>query len=495
MKNQVVKFKVSDLEIHPKISPTIQEKNLSLMNYTMKRFGQQQPISIVIRDSKKYVVDGTSRTIVANSLGLEFLDCLVLDTPEDEILECRIRINQKIKTSLIEKCLEIENFLNILGKSQGKKREVLGFQNQDSDEEYGLAGKDRFQIACVVLNLDIKPSTLRKLMFVFWKEYYGEQNTGTLKLLDEGKISISKAYDLLNVKESKSEKSKNLKRLDFESKFLDVNYKLYNTSSMNMEAVEDNSVSLFTDSHPYYQLRLYRNQDILSHGQERTVKEYVSNFVEFCREKRRKLVPGGVMVTVLGETYRNGYQGVCSKVEVALEEDGWELIDVNIWEKSNQKHTPHPLRFVNAYERIIVARKPGGETYFREVMRKSSTKDFKATKTSNGTFYMAGPESCITNVFKTSTHQTSELTVVDNEFTHDAPCPEKIYEYFIKAYSKPGDTIADGFVGSGTIGVGLSMGRNVIGFDVDPVSIKFAKKRFDKILEEKDTPSVLRIAA
>nr|WP_315203823.1 DNA methyltransferase [uncultured Flavobacterium sp.] len=495
MKNQVVKFKVTDLEIHPKILPTIQEKNLSLMNYTMKRFGQQQPISTVIRDGKKYVVDGTSRTIVADSLGLEYLDCLVLDTPEDGILECRIRINQKIRTSMIEKCLEIENFLNILGKSQGKKREMLGFQNQDSDEEYGLVGKDRFQIACVVLGLDIKPSTLRKLMHVFWEEYYSEQNTGTLKLLDEGKISISKAYDLLNVKESKSEKSENLKRLNFESKSLDVSYQLFNTSSMNMTDVKNNSVSLFVDSHPYFQLRKYRNQDILSHGQETTVKEYVSNFVEFCREKRRKLAPGGVMVTVLGETYRSGYQGVCSKVEVALEEDGWELLDVNIWEKSNQKYTPHPLRFVNAYERIIVARKPGGETYFQEVMKKSSTKDYKATKTNNGTFYMASPESCISNVFRTSVHQTSELKVVDNDFTHDGPCPEKIYKFFIEAYSRPGDTICDGFVGSGTIGVGLFMGRNVIGYDVDPVSIKFVKKRFDKILEEKETPSVLRIAA
>jgi DNA modification methylase len=84
---------------------------------------------------------------------------------------------------------------------------------------------------------------------------------------------------------------------------------------------------------------------------------------------------------------------------------------------------------------------------------------------------------------------------VDNDFQHDAPCPEKIYEYFIKAYSKPGDIICDGFVGSGTIGIGLSMGRNVIGYDVDPVSIKFAKKRFDKILKEKEAPSVLRIAA
>jgi DNA modification methylase len=495
MNNQVKKVRVSDLEIHPKISPIIQEKNLSMMNYTMKTFGQNKPLSIVVRDGKKYVVDGTSRAIVADSLGLEFLNCEVLEISEEEILEWRIRTNQKIKTSMIEKCLEIENFLNILGKSQGKKREALGFQNQDSDEEFGLAGKDRFQIACVVLGLDVKPSTLRKLMHVFWEEYYSEKNTGTLKLLDEGKISISKAYDLLNVKETKSEKSENFKRLDFESKSLDVNYKLYNTSSMNMEAVEDNSVNLFTDSHPYSQLRLYRNQDILSHGQESTVKEYVSNFVKFCREKRRKLVPGGVMDTVLGETYRNGYQGVCSKVEVALEEDGWELIDVNIWEKSNQKYTPHPLRFVNAYERIIVARNPGGESYFQEVMKKSSTKDYKATKTSNGTFYMASPESCISNVFRTSVHQSSELRVVDNDFQHDAPCPEKIYEYFIKAYSKPGDTICDGFVGSGTIGIGLSMGRNVIGYDVDPVSIKFAKKRFDKILEEKNTTSVLRIAA
>ena len=495
MNNQVKKVRVSDLEIHPKISPIIQEKNLSMMNYTMKTFGQNKPLSIVIRDGKKYVVDGTSRAIVADSLGIEFLNCEVLEIPEDEILEWRICTNQKIKTSMIEKCLEIENFLNILGKSQGKKRDVLGFQNQDSDEEYGLAGKDRFQIACVVLGLDIKPSTLRKLMYVFWKEYYEEQNTGTLKLLDEGKISINKAYDLLMVKKSKSDDSAGKKRLDFESKFLNVNYKLFNTSSMNMNEISNNSIRLYVDSHPYFQLRKYRNQDVLSHGQEPTVKEYVSNFVEFCREKRKKLVPGGVMVTVLGETYRNGYQGVCSKVEVALEEDGWELIDVNIWEKSNQKYTPHPNRFVNGYERIIVARRPGGTTHFREVTRKSSTKDYKATKTSSGTFYMAAPESCITNVFKTSVHQTSELKVVDNEFTHDAPCPEKIYEYFIQAYSKPGDTIADGFVGSGTIGIGLSMGRNVIGFDVDPVSIKFAKKRFDKILEEKDTTGVLRIAA
>jgi site-specific DNA-methyltransferase (adenine-specific)/modification methylase len=71
---------------------------------------------------------------------------------------------------------------------------------------------------------------------------------------------------------------------------------------------------------------------------------------------------------------------------------------------------------------------------------------------------------------------------VDSEFTHDAPAPEQIYEKFVKAYSLPGDTVLDNFVGSGTVGVALKLGRNVIGYDIDPVNIEFSKKRFEKFL-------------
>jgi DNA modification methylase len=48
----------------------------------------------------------------------------------------------------------------------------------------------------------------------------------------------------------------------------------------------------------------------------------------------------------------------------------------------------------------------------------------------------------------------------------------------------PGDTIVDNFVGSGTVGVGLKLGRNVIGYDIDPASIDFCQKRFKAILGE-----------
>ena len=166
------------------------------------------------------------------------------------------------------------------------------------------------------------------------------------------------------------------------------------------------------------------------------------------------------------------------KLRQLLADDGWSIIDVNIWVKKNPKYTPHNSRFLNAYERIIVACKPGAEPYFQEVMRSSSTKGFKAKKTKSGGYYVATPESSITNVFTTAVQNPKELRVVRNDFQHDAPCREDIYAPFIEAYSKRGDTVLDCFVGSGTVGIALTMGRNVIGYDIDHESIEFCEERF-----------------
>ena len=100
-------------------------------------------------------------------------------------------------------------------------------------------------------------------------------------------------------------------------------------------------------------------------------------------------------------------------------------------------------------------------------------------------------------MIQTATYNQSEREAVDKDFQHDAPCREDIYTPFIQAYSSVGDTILDGFVGTGTVGVGLSMGRNVIGFDVDHESIEFSEKRFEKILSERTSgfENVLQNAA
>jgi DNA modification methylase len=254
-----------------------------------------------------------------------------------------------------------------------------------------------------------------------------------------------------------------------------------------MNQVPDHSVRLCVNSHPYFNLRKYRNQGEKPHGQESSVEEYVENFIGYCREVKKKLVSNGVLVTIIGETYRDGYQGVCTKVETALADEGWRILDLNIWEKLNPKFAPHPNRFTNGYERIIVACPSKEEPVFNSIKKPSSTGDFKIIRSSalvNGdcNYSMSSPFADITNVFRTSVFQKTEHSNVDSEFTHDAPAPEQIYEKFVKAYSLPGDTVLDNFVGSGTVGVALKLGRNVIGYDIDPVNIEFSKKRFEKFL-------------
>jgi len=97
---------------------------------------------------------------------------------------------------------------------------------------------------------------------------------------------------------------------------------------------------------------------------------------------------------------------------------------------------------------------------------------------------MASPEADITNVITTSVFNKKEHSDIDEEFTHDAPAPEQIYETFIKAYSMPGQEVVDCFIGGGGVGVALKLGRNVIGYDIDPASIDFCQKRFKAILGE-----------
>jgi DNA modification methylase len=55
--------------------------------------------------------------------------------------------------------------------------------------------------------------------------------------------------------------------------------------------------------------------------------------------------------------------------------------------------------------------------------------------------------------------------------------------------SKIGDTVLDIFTGTSTTAeVALQLGRNAIGYDTDPMSIEFSKKRLD--LVEQNLPSI-----
>lgn len=502
MKNINSNAPVASFQIHPLVQKTYREKDLDSLSFTLEKYGQQTPVKVVERSGQMYIIDGVSRFKVATQLRLPSLIYEVVEVPDDKIMEYRMVSNVKTKRSFIEMCFEVEYVLNILGSSQGRKRKLFGFSDFDNDNNFGEFKKDRFYLACALLGIEMKGSTLRKAMKVFWSEFdpKGKSDTGIIELLDKGRITIDKAYSLTSDKQRKEKELKKIAARNYEGQDTDVTYRLFCKSSLNMDDVVNESVTLCIQSPPYFQIKPYRNQGTAPHGQEKTSEEYINKEVEFCREVRKKLKPNGVFVLIVGETYRNGYQGICSKLELALEKDGWQILDVNIWVKENPKPTGHPMRFLNGYERIIVLCKDGAKPEFRSVTKPSKNKKLKVIR---GTQLVGGEcghsigstQASITNVITTPAFNKSEWKDVDPNFQHDAPCPSKIYQIFIDAYSEPSDLILDGFCGSSLgLGYGISKGRSVVGFDIDPVSIDFSRKLLEKRLADR-SKNPLRIAA
>ena len=64
---------------------------------------------------------------------------------------------------------------------------------------------------------------------------------------------------------------------------------------------------------------------------------------------------------------------------------------------------------------------------------------------------------------------------------HSAAFPEGLPEWFIKLFTKAGDTVLDPFMGSGTtIFVAQRMNRNAIGIEIVPEYFKMVKERLEK---------------
>lgn len=63
--------------------------------------------------------------------------------------------------------------------------------------------------------------------------------------------------------------------------------------------------------------------------------------------------------------------------------------------------------------------------------------------------------------------------------------PPQIPRYFIKKYTKKGDWVFDGFLGGGTTVIEARLlGRNAIGYDINPYAIKLTKKQLEIIEKE-----------
>ena len=68
MYNNSIKIETGSLEVHPLTAAvTCKTKNSMAHNFTMANFGQVEPISIVMRDGKPFIIDGVERWKIKTS--------------------------------------------------------------------------------------------------------------------------------------------------------------------------------------------------------------------------------------------------------------------------------------------------------------------------------------------------------------------------------------------------------------------------------------------
>jgi DNA modification methylase len=497
---KTIRVPLGELEIHPLVLGIKRFQPIQFMTFTMKHIGQKTAVIVVKRKGNYYIIDGGHRYYSAIEAGnIDTLECEVLDIPNSEIIDNRITYNQKTKVHLSEKCTNIEHMLGLMGNDQGKRNDLLGMQNINGDDEYGTAGKNKFEIACMQSGLDFSGRTLRKLMSVY--EY--EKTDDSLNLIegiDNGTYKIDGAYNLMLSSRNKDEKKNTKEKIKIEALNTDVWFKVFEQSSVDLSNLKKYRPQFAMFSPTYWTMKQYRNQGVMKYGQEPTLKEYLENCRKFIDALIEIMDENGIIVVVIGETYAGGYKSITTQYEMMLLDTGVEILGVSEWVKSN----PTPILvedfFRPANEKIFVCKMKGAKVNFNPKMKK--TKEGKkmvknSHKANDGSkrYFVQDEETIITNIITTPVFNSSEYKKYDPNFTHDAPCPMAVYDAFVETYTLPGMTCIDIHCGAGQgLEVFAQHGCNVIGVDIDPVSVEFCNKRMNMVLGERTKSELLQAA-
>lgn len=286
-----------------------------------------------------------------------------------------------------------------------------------------------------------------------------------------------------------------------------------------LSKLPEKSVQCCVTSPPYYGLRDYGHADQL--GLEETPEQYVQNMVQVFREVRRVLADDGTLWLNLGDSY-NAYKantgdskyagfsgrpehkkgltvqglknkdliGIPWRVAFALQADGWYLRQDIIWHKPNPMPESVTDRCTKAHEYIFLLSKSPRYYYDAEAVAEEAESlehKLKSYHNPDSDKYNAIPDERWKDQFngrqwgKVGTrNRRSVWTVPTKPYTgaHFAVFPDSLITPCVQAGTKPGDIVLDPFFGSGTTGeVALRLGRQFIGFEINPEYIKLAEKR------------------
>lgn len=301
---------------------------------------------------------------------------------------------------------------------------------------------------------------------------HDDQDSQTCEPADLARFLPPETYPLRNPQTDipRIAKDKGLTRLIEEAvRKVPTTHNLFLDDARRMEAIASNSVHLAVTSPPYWTLKEYRD----SEGQMGHIEDYEEFLAELDKVWAncfRVLVPGGRLICVVGDVClsrrKNNGRHTVVPLHASIQEHcrrlGFDNLAPIIWHKianavyevengSSFLGKPYEPNSVikNDIEFILMQRKPGG---YR-------TPDIPAR---------------VLSVISSEDHKQwfqqiwSGLTGASTRH-HPAPYPVELAERLIRMFSFVGDTVLDPFLGTGTTTVAAAaMGRNSIGFEIDP---------------------------
>ncbi len=254
-----------------------------------------------------------------------------------------------------------------------------------------------------------------------------------------------------------------------------------------LKKLPDNSVDLIFTSPPYADQR--KN----TYGGIHPGK-YVDWFLPISEQLLRILKPTGSFVLNIKERVVSGERSTyVMELILEMRKQGWLWTEEYIWHKKNCYPGKWPNRFRDAWERLLHFNKNKKFNMYQENVMvpmgdwaKTRLKNLSDTdKTRDESKVGSGFGKNISNwldrdmAFPTNVlHLATEC----NNKNHSAAFPEGLPEWFIKLFTKEGDTVLDPFMGSGTTNfVANRMKRNSIGIEIVPEYFEMVKSEIQPV--------------
>jgi site-specific DNA-methyltransferase (adenine-specific) len=250
-----------------------------------------------------------------------------------------------------------------------------------------------------------------------------------------------------------------------------------------MQDIAPGSVNLIMTSPPYADQRKNTYGGV-------SPDKYIEWFMPIADEMQKVLSPTGTLILNIKEKVTNGERNTYV-LELILEmrKHGWLWTEEYIWHKKNAAPGKWPNRFRDSWERLLQFNKckkfdmyqdevmiPRGE-WGKTRLAKPSKRDHYRTENSTNSGFGSMRSNWANREFVYPTNVLHLACETGNQ-NHSAVYPLSLPTWFIKLFTKEGDTVLDPFMGSGTTGQAASqLKRHFIGIEKHEDYYQVAKYR------------------